>query len=139
MKKRVVFYLLNQQNNSPFLFACRLLEKAFKQGSRVLVQTNNSKESDEFNHLLWTFKDISFIPHHLYNDTFDSPIMISHVAVTTNDREILVNLTDSVPTTFQNFSHIVEIVGTTVDAKNKSREKYRFYREQNLELETHNM
>lgn len=139
MKQRVVFYLLNQQINSPFLFACRFLEKAFKQGNRVLVRTNNSKESDELNELLWTFKDISFIPHHSYSDTFDSPIMISHVELEANDREVLVNLTDSIPPSFQNFLHIVEIVGTTADAKNKSREKYRFYREQNLELETHNI
>lgn len=137
MKNRVVFYLLNQQNNTPLLFACRLIEKAFKQNHRIVVQTNHNEDSKQLDELLWTFKDTSFIPHHCYNDTLDSPIMISHVEMPQHHRDLLVNLTDTVPTHFQNFSHIVEIVGTSTDAKHKSREKYRFYREQGCELETH--
>jgi DNA polymerase-3 subunit chi len=40
-----------------------LLSKAYSRGKRVVVRTENEKDVEKFNEILWTFNPGSFIPH----------------------------------------------------------------------------
>ena len=61
---RVSFYLLNSQDvQSRQQFACRLAEKAVRQGNKVMIATGNEAESRELDQLLWSFRPESFVPH----------------------------------------------------------------------------
>jgi DNA polymerase-3 subunit chi len=44
-------------------FVCRLIEKAVRQGYRLVVRVRDLAEAETLDQLLWTFRDRSFIPH----------------------------------------------------------------------------
>ena len=61
---KVDFYTLGEPDRRARLVtACRLAEKAYDQGLRVAVRTASAAETAEFDELLWTFADRSFVPH----------------------------------------------------------------------------
>ena len=61
---QVDFYLLAAAGSARAAdAACRLAEKAYEQGLRVVVRTASPGETAEFDELLWTFADGSFVPH----------------------------------------------------------------------------
>lgn len=41
----------------------RILERALKDGYRVLVRAGSDERVDDLNQLLWTYDDASFLPH----------------------------------------------------------------------------
>ena len=76
---RVDFYVLN--TNLPggrLKLTCRVVEKAYKQGNRVLIQTAGREQAMQLDELLWTFRAGSFIPHSLADSTANiaSPVII---------------------------------------------------------------
>ena len=61
---QVDFYLLAAPDpRARLTAACRLAEKAYEQGLKVVVRTASPAETAEFDELLWTFADRSFVPH----------------------------------------------------------------------------
>ena len=61
---RVDFYVTGESTRSARLrLACRLTEKAYLAGQQVLVWDTDAAELREFDALLWTFGDLSFVPH----------------------------------------------------------------------------
>ena len=66
MPTRVDFYVLaTEENRTRLVYACRVIEKAFLQRLRVVVNLGSAVEADSFDALLWTFGDRSFVPHAL--------------------------------------------------------------------------
>ena len=57
------FYIL--QSMQYLRFACRLLSKAYQQHYRAIAFCEDEDTAKEFDRMLWTFKDISFIPHQI--------------------------------------------------------------------------
>jgi hypothetical protein len=61
---QVDFYLLSDSEPRAALkTACRLAEKAYDQGLKVVVRTDSSAATAQLDDLLWTFSDRSFVPH----------------------------------------------------------------------------
>ena len=144
MPIRVDFYLLS----TPTLqasqdFICRLIEKAYKQGNHFYIHTADHTAAKHLNDLLWTFNDISFIPHTLYDVALHTsekpPILIGHDDNAKLSGEILVNLTLRVPEFFTQFQRIIEIVPSQSEWQQNAREHYKFYRSQGCELFTHDL
>lgn len=139
---RVDFYLLSSnEQQAQWLLACRLLEKAYLRGHRVFVFCNNQQEAELLDELLWTFKDNSFIPHNLQGEGPEPPpaIQIGYQDEPRGFNDILLNLAVETPNFFTRFRRVMEIVPNQDDAKEKSRARYREYRNQRCELKTHNM
>ena len=64
MPPRVDFYVLaTEETRTRLVYACRVIEKAFLQRLRVVVNLGSAAEADGFDTLLWTFGDRSFVPH----------------------------------------------------------------------------
>ncbi|KPJ67560.1 MAG: hypothetical protein AMJ43_04760 [Coxiella sp. DG_40] len=143
MPINITFYLLPSATiEACGLYICRLTEKVYKKNHRIYIHASSEYETKTFNDLLWTFKDISFIPHNIYeeNPTSPAPIQIgSSKEQPSNHNDVLINLTQEVPNFYPNFKHILEIVPNNTTAKESSRNKYKFYQQQGCKLETHNI
>ena len=64
MNARVDFYLLGSTDvTSKYTYACRIASKAFGQGMKVYLQTDEPGQNELLDKMLWTFSQSSFIPH----------------------------------------------------------------------------
>jgi DNA polymerase-3 subunit chi len=132
----VDFYILNTlMQEDVYRFICRLVDKVYLLQKKIYIQVNSD--------LLWTFRDISFIPHsYLGANSTLNPVLSVNIATkkpSKLDAEILFNLSHEVPTYFPEFSRIIEVVSEETKNKNQSRQKYKFYKAQNCQLTMHNL
>jgi DNA polymerase III subunit chi len=44
-------------------FACKLAKRAVDEGKRLIVYAPNRDLADTFDRMLWTFQQLSFVPH----------------------------------------------------------------------------
>jgi len=137
---QVDFYILDQQvKGNRFTLACRIIEKAWRQGHRVLVQTQNNEQTLHMDRLLWTFRDVSFLPHCVYpaKNPELNPILINHQSVSTGEHDILVNLQTDVPTTFSQFARVAELIDSDPATKQAGRQRFKYYRDRGYPLNSH--
>lgn len=138
MPIQVDFYILNNQRQQDFwLFCCRLLQKVYLQKQSVYVHCADHNSAQQLNTQLWTFNDISFVPHSLNEFPTDlTPMVrIGYTQTTPTVTEILLNLSNAVPAFFQQFSRILEVI--TPETTTAGRERYRQYQQHHCELQTH--
>jgi len=142
---RIDFYVLKQQSfGNRYSLACRIIEKAWKQGHRLVVFTNSEEESRHMDRLLWVARDDSFIPHTIYSGIQDREecIFISHDAVIgeeTNENDVLINLADTQPDFFSRFGRLAECIDNDERIKSVGRQKYRYYQERGYPLASHDI
>lgn len=137
---QVDFYILEDRaRDTPFTVACRLAEKAWQQGRRVLVQVDGEPEAQHLERLLWTFREQSFVPHGRLGkaDPGLNPILIGHDDSGGEEHDVLINLAAEIPSFFGRFERVAEIVPPDPAAKAASRERFRFYRDRGYALESH--
>lgn len=97
--------------------------------------------AEQLDNLLWTYHDISFIPHELLIDheTQQSPVMIGWKNLFPQTNEVLLNLASEIPTDVERFARIIEIVSGDGSSRQQARNKYREYRNRGYELHDHNI
>jgi DNA polymerase-3 subunit chi len=139
---RVDFYLVEHSGPEACLrTACRIIDKAYKQRHHLLVHCTDKNQAQGLDKLLWTFQDISFVPHVLWQQqsSIEAPIIIcdQSQSLPAQSRDILVNLTADVPNFFSQFQRVVEVVSADTDARKLARERFRHYRNVNCELYSH--
>lgn len=135
---RVDFYIL-QSNQNRELAACRLCEKAWQQGMQIYIQADSESQALQLDELLWTFRDGSFVPHCLATDAAAAvtPVTIGWSNEPQQQRQVLINLAQSVPPFYTRFDRLAEIVNQEEGIKSAGRERFAFYRQQNHELHHH--
>ena len=141
---RVDFYVLSEDSPDARLrCACRLAERAVEEGLRVYVQTAAASEAQRLDELLWTFSDRSFLPHEIFSGSPASHplvmVMLGEATGPESHRQLLVNLTDAVPSQPEAYERIAEIVDVDPERKRTARERYKQYRERGCTLESHNL
>jgi DNA polymerase III subunit chi len=143
---QIDFYILAGSGHDARLgTACRVIEKAARQQKRVLVRTGNEGDARTLDELLWTFSDISFVPHRLISNesgrtsATEEPVLITHSDTTNPGCDVLVNLTDTIPESATQYPRIVEIVTNAPEAREAGRVRYRDYRALGFELNVHNL
>ena len=106
---------------------------------RDSLWTRDDQESDLLDDLLWTFSQSSFIPHVRNNDNSDltAPVRIGHHPPQSGSAEVVVSVADQPVEDYSNFVRIAEVVGFDEIDKQSGRSRFKFYRDQGLELETH--
>ncbi|MBE8717915.1 DNA polymerase III subunit chi [Cellvibrio polysaccharolyticus] len=141
---RIDFYILQDNaSEARWHFACRLIEKAVRQGHRILVNLGNSIDGQAFDDLLWSFKPESFIPHCLADDAnaaaAQTPVLIYQQAPAKTpfpfEQSLLINLAEEVPTVFSQFERLSEIVIQEENVLKNTREHYHFYRKGGYSIE----
>ena len=139
---RIDFYILEDELASARLrLACRLIEKAYKNKHRIYIHAESETQAQQLDELLWTYREDSFLPHNLYGDGPEPapPIQIGFNAVPEKHRDILINLSLTVPEFYPQFSRLLEIINTTPEIQAAGREHYRVYRQQGHEINTHKL
>ncbi len=133
---RVDFYILPEGAGTD-RFACTIAKKAWATGNRVHIHTQSEESAKGMDDLLWTFRDISFIPHELYNGTVneDTPVTIGFGNTFPEQSQVIINLDHEIPDFAPNFERIVEIVGGDETNKQYARLRYKQYK--NGDYETH--
>jgi DNA polymerase-3 subunit chi len=140
---KVDFYIL--QSGSREHTACKLIEKAFGLGHRIYVHAGSEEQLEKIDHLLWTFRAGSFIPHQRYqsdsgtNSKNDSPIQLGTHDAPNVDSDVLINLAPEVPLFFSRFQRVAELVGPDEQAKDLGRQHFQFYRDRGYSLNTHTL
>lgn len=138
---RVDFYVLNQAGESARqAFACRLAEKAWRLNNTVHIETSDRAQAERLDDLLWTFRDGSFVPHHIVGDgNHESPVTIGCQSQTAAAKDLLINLSDEIPGIAASFARIAELVTSDDDCRQSSRRRFATYRDTGHTIETHKL
>ena len=128
-------------------FACRLLRKAYRKGSRVLV-TAPTELLGQLDRELWTFEERDFVPHVLLGDLAvrslpgaaviaRSPIWLGDGVPMAGAPDILVNLGADPPDDLERLTRVIEIVGVDPDDEQAGRQRWRTYKARGLAITHH--
>ena len=127
------------------LSVCKIVKKYYEVGNRILISSQNSVIIKNINKLLWTFEQLSFIPHST-NDEYDplTSVLLFDTnyindSILKNDYNVFINLDDEVKTDYHNHEIIVELVNTNEDKKKIAREKYLYYKNNKLNVKHENL
>jgi len=134
---KVDFYILEEGSSQDrYRLACRVAEKAWQSGHRVLIHTASLEEARHVDALLWTFRDQSFVPHDLLGqaDPALAPVLVSFGTDSGGEHDVLINLTPEVPAFFSSFERVIEPLDAAPGIREAGRERYRFYRDRGYPL-----
>ena len=137
---KVCFYPLRQGNiQESLVFACRLVDKASQLGHRIHLLVRDEIQLNQLDELLWQFRTDSFIPHQRLSD--DQEAIDTRVTLGTEnrlpaERDVLINLTETVWDQHQQFPDIREIVPATEEERALGRQRYRVYQDHGYTVET---
>lgn len=150
---KIHFYVGSSQSLQARLrLACKLVAKAQRQALHTYIHTDSADTSLLLDELIWTFDDLSFIPHALASDVQpplptgnDSP-STSNVNVWIGDTyepveqcDFLINLSNDTPAFFSRFERMAEILDQEDSILSAGRKRYQFYRERGYNLEYHQL
>ena len=137
---RVDFYVL-PDNSRQERFACMMTHKVWSKGKPLFINTASQEMAEAFDNLLWTYHDISFIPHELINtnEITESPVIIGWQGKLPKQTEVLLNLAHDMPTNAERFARIIEIVAGDGSPRQQARDKYREYRKRGYDLHNHSI
>lgn len=136
---RVDFYILNDRSpGTRALFACRLTEKAYGLGHRVYIHTCNPEQARMVDDLLWTFRPGSFVPHDLHPTEPDCPVVIG-CNTPPQGMALLINLDLKVPAFHGQFDRVAELVDQDPEGLARGRERFKVYKSQGIEPQTHRL
>lgn len=139
----VSFYVLpTESQQERHLFACKLIEKAYRSGAFAYVLTDSLEQSQQLDGLLWTFRAGSFVPHQIYQDT--PPEQANTVLIGSSEppghwQNTLINLSSQLPNAFQQAEKVLEILDNSEACKANGRQRYRQYQQTGIEVVTHKL
>lgn len=156
MLKKIAFYILNDETiKARNLLTCRLVNKAYEQKLLTYIFTSSTQETEDLNVQLWTFSDISFVPHQIYEDISNNTtitndkiinqtdnllqVLIGNTTPPSHYNQVLINLTNQTPFFIERFSHVIEVVINNSQEKNFARERYKYYQSLGYSIVTHNI
>ncbi|MEO7941351.1 MAG: DNA polymerase III subunit chi [Burkholderiaceae bacterium] len=122
------------------LYLCRLLRKAAAQGAQVAV-TGPPEALQELDAALWSFSQTDFVPHcSVDSDSVvraASPIVLGGEPAQSSHHEVLLNLDAQVPSGFERFSRVIEVVGPSDQELADSRIRWKYYKQRGYALVRH--
>ncbi len=152
---RIDFYVLSASDNDARLaFTCRLVDKAYRQGLRVFIATDNREQTEQLNQLLWNAQPESFTPHDILptepeavvatpdeppSEQLASPVTIGYGQHCGNHHQLLINLSQQAPDYFSRFERLSEIVIQEPQILDNTRERFKFYRDRGYPIQSHSI
>lgn len=120
-------------------YTCRLIRKARAADCKVIVFDNDRAQLNLLDEALWTFSESDFLPHVFIGDplTEKTPIILTDTdagSASFPHHELLINLTQIVPSDFSKFARVIEIISTDQQDTLAGRERYRQYQQQGIAL-----
>lgn len=123
--------------------ACRIVEKAWRAGSTVLIQHHDAAELNRLDEMLWTLgNEQNFIPHEIASDAPSltaTPVVLNTGSGPTAAVDVLINLTPQLPSQPELATRIIEIIDADPVRRAAGRERFKAYRERGFSLEKHDL
>ncbi|WNF45857.1 DNA polymerase III subunit chi [Pseudomonas sp. SG20056] len=127
---RIEFYVLSTAVPAERLrAACQLAMKAWRAGMPVFLRGSDAQQCSEVDELLWRFKAESFVPHSLYEEDAQAPVVIGLDEEPSSAQGVLINLGSTLSPQVERFSRVIEIVNQEPDLLTACRENFRSYRQ----------
>ncbi len=122
-------------------FGCKLAKKAIDGGKRLIVYAPDDATANEFDRLLWTFSQLSFVPHVRADHALaaETPVVIANAESKLPHHDALLNLGDEPPPYFTRFEFLREVVSTDDNDRAKARERLKFYKSRGFEIQNLDM
>ena len=121
-------------------YTCRLLRKAVQRGARVTV-TGEPAQLQRLDRDLWTFSAPDFVPHCVMPCAPDlaaaSPVVFCVAPDMSPHQQVLLNVGGEVPTGFERFERLIEVVGTDDADRDLSRRRWKHYRDRGYAIARH--
>ena len=139
---RVDFYVIDSDGPRDRLrTACRVVEKAYQAGHTVLVWHTDIEELREFDELLWTFGDGSFVPHEAITGAgfAAAPVLLTSSPVPPGGCDVLVNLAPDVPACVTEARRVAEFIDGDPARRQAGRARFRTYKDRGWSPTTHNL
>ena len=139
MKKIALFYILDKAENLK-ISVCKIIKEYYKKKYKIFVSSHSNDLIDELNNLLWTFEQISFIPHcTTKNYDKNSPILLSgkdsfQKTINLKEYDVWLNLDNKMEENYTDFEIILEIVSQNEEERILSRKRYLNYQKNNFEV-----
>ena len=137
---RVDFYILDTPPGPESeRFACRLAARAFAADHRVYVLVEDPQRAEALDELLWTFSDVSFVPHARVAspDADAAPVLIGPGSTAPAGCTVTLNLGEAAVEPAGGDERILEVIAADPVDKAAGRERYRHYQNAGHLLETH--
>ncbi|MDQ7090044.1 MAG: DNA polymerase III subunit chi [Methylococcales bacterium] len=137
---RLSFYILSSdEERQRSFFCCKLIEKAYREGYLCYLLTDSDNQSRMLDNLLWTFRPMSFIPHALYSGqlpTSDDSVLIGSLPPPDKWKKVVINFSAQPLPQLDGVERLLEIVDNHPQRKQVARNRYRYYRQQGLSIQT---
>ncbi len=125
-------------------YACRLLRKASRAGTRLVV-TGDAATLQALDRQLWVFDEQEFLPHVLSTGgaslperLHDTPIWLSDDPTSVpGDRSVLVNLGRDMPAGMDRFERLFDLVSTQPDDRQEGRARWKAYAARGWDVRPH--
>lgn len=117
-------------------YASRLVRKAYMAGNKVVVLLADSEQLAALNAAMWTISPTDFLPHVAAGDPLarHTPIVLTdNIEVTLPHHDILVNLSLQIPTAYDQFQRVFEIVAMDEHDAQAGRQRFLQYRKAGVE------
>lgn len=135
---RIDFYQLSPEGKRYDQVVCQLCQKAYENSQLTLLLTRDQQQSEHLDKRLWTYSDDSFLPHgREETEGLVTPILIHDNPDPDGERQLLINLSASVPSYFAQFERVIELV--TEENKTQARTHYSYYKERGYPLKHINL
>ncbi len=138
---KVSFYILSSLSQlERYEFACKLIEKAYRNKQFCYVYTDNQQQSQQLDNQLWTFRAGSFVPHQLYvgkTPDYEQTILIGTAPAPSNWQNLILNLSTKFPENILHTNRVLEILDNNEDIKHQGRQRYQQYNQAGFDITTH--
>lgn len=143
----VLFYVLNSDDpETREKFVCKLLHTIYQKQRLCDVRLANESDAKRFDRQLWAWKPEAFIPHGVAQQT-PAPIQLywspptktgaSQSSTANPTHDVLINLHPEFPSFFNQYQRTIEVLDQSAYLLKMGRERFRAYRQQNLEPTVH--
>jgi DNA polymerase III subunit chi len=124
-------------------YACRLLRKAAASGSTVAVLADQPILA-KLDEQLWSFSALDFVPHGRVSllsqlQRAHTPIWLCENAEQGLGQQVLVNLTQVVPSGFEGYERVIEVVIQDEADRQSARQRWKQYTERGIDIVRHDL
>ena len=143
MQTQVMFYLLKDDvpveqvdTCSANYHACLQASYFYRQNQRVYIYTENKKQAEQIDEMLWAFDSNSFVPHNLVGEgPKQGAIVEIGYQAPLGRRPVLINLTTTVPNFANQYQYIVDFVPSDETRKQQARERFKVCRQWGFQVD----
>ena len=138
LDKQVLFYNL-QDDNQVDKSICRITNFYYKKKLKILIIGEDKSQIDTLNDLLWTFEQISFLPHSFESEYESTPIVLCMIdnlqsILDKYKFDVLFNLSRNKINLDAVARYFIEIVTSVEKQKLNARDKYAYYKENQIKV-----